>query len=80
MSSATTLNNMTVRLTPEQIAELQLVAEAHIRENIMKTIALLTGENLMLLDDLATRLYCEYQVKVTDYSNNEEEDVDEPSN
>jgi hypothetical protein len=74
MSSATTLNNMTVRLTPEQIASIQLVAEAHIRDNIIRTIALLTGENLIHVDDMATRLYCEYQVKVTDYSNNEDEE------
>ena len=73
MSSATTLNNMTVRLTPEQIASIQLIAEAHIRDNIIKTIALLTGENLIHVDDMATRLYCDYQVKVTDYSNNEDE-------
>jgi hypothetical protein len=73
MSSATTLNNMTVRLTPEQIASIQLIAEAHIRDNIIKTITLLTGENLIHVDDMATRLYCDYQVKVTDYSNNEDE-------
>ena len=74
MSSATTLNNMTVRLTPEQIASIQLVAEAHIRDNIIRTISLLTGENLIRVDDMATRLYCDYQVKVTDYSNNEHEE------
>ena len=73
MASAATLNKMTIRLTPEQIAEIQILTESHIRENIMKTIALLKGDNLILVEDLVTRLYCDYQVKVTDYSNNEDE-------
>ena len=72
MSSATTLNSMTLRLTPEQIKSLQLGAEANIRENIILTIEKLTGENLLHVYDLATRLYCEYQVKTTDVSMNED--------
>jgi hypothetical protein len=72
MSSASTLNNMTLRLTPEQIKALQLGAEENIRENITLTIKQLTGENLLHVYDLATRLYCECQVKTTDFSMNEE--------
>jgi hypothetical protein len=72
MSSASTLNNMTLRLTPEQIKALQLGAEANIRENITLTIEKLTGENLLHVYDLATRLYCERQVKTIDVSMNED--------
>jgi hypothetical protein len=72
MSSASTLNNITLRLTPEQIKTLQLGAEANIRENIILTIEKLTGENLLHVYDLATRLYCERQVKTIDFSMNEE--------
>jgi hypothetical protein len=72
MSSASTLNIMTLRLTPDQIKALQLGVETNIRENIMLTIEKLTGENLVHVYDLATRLYCEYQVKTTDASMNED--------
>jgi hypothetical protein len=72
MSSASTLNSMTLRLTPEQIKALQLGAEANIRENITLTIKQLTSENLLHVYDLATRLYCERQVKTIDFSMNEE--------
>jgi hypothetical protein len=72
MSSASILNSITLRLTPEQIKALQIQAEANIRENIILTITHLTGENLLHIDDLATRLYCEYQVKTTDVSMNED--------
>ena len=69
MSSATTLNTMALRLTPDQIKSLQIVAEKNMRENIMLTIGQLTGENLLQVYDLSTQLYCERQVKNVENEN-----------